>query len=100
MFSVPMILRHGNGTISFSTSLANVRMTGRLAFTRMWSCKEKKDSVFYFTHPGRVNGHHEDSNSYELRRSSIQVAKLEVVDGVLICDRDKEFELKLGADDR
>jgi hypothetical protein len=55
--------------------------------------------IFYFTHPGRVNGHNKDSNSYELRRSSIQVAKLEVVDGVLTCDRDKEFELNLRAED-
>jgi hypothetical protein len=45
-----------------------------------------------------VNGHHEDSG-YETRRSSLQVAKLEVVDGLLLCDRDKEFELNLGADD-
>ncbi|MFD0692666.1 family 43 glycosylhydrolase [Paenibacillus sp. GCM10027628] len=54
--------------------------------------------IFYFTHPGRGNGHNEDSG-YETRRSSIQVAKLEVVDGVLICDRDKEFELNLGVED-
>lgn len=54
--------------------------------------------IFYFTHPGRVDGHNEASG-YELRRSSIQVAKLEVVDGVLICDRDKEFEIHLEAQD-
>lgn len=29
------------------------------------------------------------------RRSSIQVARLDVVDGVLVCDRDEEFELDL-----
>jgi hypothetical protein len=60
--------------------------------------QEEEGYIFYFTHPGRVNGHHEDSG-YEMRRSSIQVAKLEVMDGVLICDRDKEFELNLRAEE-
>ncbi|KRE92074.1 hypothetical protein ASG89_34020 [Paenibacillus sp. Soil766] len=54
--------------------------------------------IFYFTHPGRIHGHHEDAG-YVMRRSSIQVARLEVVNGVLICDRDQEFELHLGAED-
>jgi hypothetical protein len=51
-----------------------------------------------FPHPGRIHGHHEDSG-YVMRRSSIQVARLEVVNGVLICDRDQEFELHLGTED-
>lgn len=54
--------------------------------------------IFYFTHPffknedrhrdGYVTG--EDEN-----RTCIQVAKLEVIDGKLVCDRDKDFELEL-----
>jgi len=32
---------------------------------------------------------------YESRRSSIQAAKLEVENGVLVCRRDEPFELKL-----
>jgi hypothetical protein len=46
--------------------------------------------VFYFTHPGRHGG--DTGNSYETRRSSIQVAHLRVVDGNLVCDRDEKFE--------
>lgn len=50
--------------------------------------------IFYFTHPERTNGN-EESSSYGTRRSSIQAAELEVVDGVLVCDRNKPFDLKL-----
>jgi beta-xylosidase len=49
--------------------------------------------IFYFTHPERTNGNEE--STYGTRRSSIQVAELEVVDGILICFRDKPFDLKL-----
>jgi hypothetical protein len=57
--------------------------------------------IFYFTHPGR--GKHidefvgENGNiPYELRRSSIQAAALDVVDGQLVvADRDKPFDFYL-----
>ena len=45
--------------------------------------------IFYFTHP-YIDGDHEERG-----RTCIQVAKLEVVDGKLICDRNKEFDLKM-----
>lgn len=49
--------------------------------------------VFYFTHPGRTNS--DDGlvnlNTPEERRSSIQVARAHVVDGVLVCDRDESL---------
>ncbi|MNH43867.1 hypothetical protein D3C79_1058770 [compost metagenome] len=53
--------------------------------------------IFYFTHPGRD----ETGNtvglegSYESRRSSIQAARLDGVDGVLVCDRNELFEIEL-----
>jgi hypothetical protein len=50
-------------------------------------------NIFYFTHPGRIVGN--EAASYKTRRSSIHVAKLEVIDGVLFCNRDMPFELKL-----
>lgn len=51
--------------------------------------------VFYFTHPGR--GPEVPVNSYPSRRSSLQVAKLEVVDGKLVCDRHADFDWELKA---
>lgn len=48
--------------------------------------------IFYFTHPERKEDADERANQ---RRSSIQAAKLEVVNGILVCDRDAEFDLKL-----
>lgn len=57
--------------------------------------------IFYFTHPGReahtVAPWDEIGNiPYELRRSSIQVAELELIDGVLkVKDRDKPFTIFL-----
>jgi hypothetical protein len=44
--------------------------------------------VFYFTHPGR-RGKDADKDTYEQRRSSIQVVELEYKDGQLSCDRDR-----------
>ncbi len=58
--------------------------------------------IFYFIHPERTgefwNTYDETGHidiPYKLRRSSIQVAKLEVIEGKLYCDRDAEFELNL-----
>jgi sucrose-6-phosphate hydrolase SacC (GH32 family) len=50
--------------------------------------------IFYFTHPGRGEANSSES-SYAKRRSAIQAAKLDVVDDVLVCDRDQPFTLSL-----
>lgn len=50
---------------------------------------EQQDAyIFYFTHPDRQGAHH----GY---RSSIQVARLKVREGILVCDRDEEFDFIL-----
>ncbi|MDO5570429.1 MAG: family 43 glycosylhydrolase [Bacteroidales bacterium] len=59
-----------------------------------------KAYVFYFTHPGRKSHTDAPNNEignlpYELRRSSIQVAPLEIKDGILVCDRSKDFDFFL-----
>lgn len=60
-----------------------------------------KAYIFYFTHPGRrfhtKDFHDENGNiPYELRRSSIQVAELDVIDNELVVkDRDKPFDIYL-----
>lgn len=64
--------------------------------------KEEKAYVFYFTHPGREThlAGKLDKNGvlpYSLRRSSIQVAELKLVDGKLICKRDEDFDFFLPA---
>lgn len=46
--------------------------------------------VFYFTHPGRLPGTPDEA--YQSRRSSVHVARLAVVDGQLICDRDEPLD--------
>lgn len=46
--------------------------------------------IFYFTHPGRGKAGSPD-DTYDHRRSSIQVARAEVVDGRLRCDRDSRL---------
>ena len=50
--------------------------------------------IFYFTHPGRVPSAR-DVDSYATRRTSIQVAKLELDGGEIICRRDEPFPFKL-----
>jgi hypothetical protein len=47
--------------------------------------------IFYFTHPFGAKDHTEPGK----HRSSLQVAKLEIRDGALVCDRDKPCELAL-----
>lgn len=54
--------------------------------------------IFYFTHPERI-GDWQSNDSYATRRSSIQVARLDVQDGILTCDRDEDFELALATGD-
>jgi len=55
---------------------ASVVVNGRHAF------------IIYFTHPGRTP-ENKGIDNYETRRSSIQIAELGLVDGQLVCDRDK-----------
>jgi hypothetical protein len=49
--------------------------------------------VYYFTHPGRVNKPFADG--FETRRSVIQVAELEYVNGEIKVDRDKPAYVRL-----
>jgi len=54
--------------------------------------------IFYFTHPDRNEPgvyDMEATHPYSFKRSSLQVAELEFVDGVLVCDRDKSFDFNL-----
>ena len=51
--------------------------------------------IFYFTHPGR-RGPDVSKDTYEQRRSSIQVAELVLENGRLTCDRDAAVEVDLG----
>ncbi len=50
--------------------------------------------VFYFTHPGRTF-ENKGQDNYETRRSSIQVAELELADGQIICNRDRPVYIRL-----
>jgi hypothetical protein len=50
--------------------------------------------LFYFTHPGRTEPKSR-ADGYEQRRSSIQVAELELKDGWLSCDRDAPTRISL-----
>ena len=53
-----------------------------------------KAYIFYFTHPGRIP-ENKGVDSYETKRSSIQVAELEYVDGEIVCSRDKQVQINL-----
>jgi len=50
--------------------------------------------IFYFTHPGRTPDAPK-GDSYQSRRTSIQVAKLEITDGVINCRRNEPFPFEL-----
>ena len=52
--------------------------------------------IFYFTHPGRTP-ENRGKDITETRRSSIQVAELEYVDGQIICNRDKPVYIHMAA---
>lgn len=52
----------------------------------------EKAYIFYFTHPGRTK-ENEGKDNYETRRSSIQVAELEYIDGKIVCDRNKPVRM-------
>lgn len=53
-----------------------------------------KAYIFYFTHPGRIP-ENKGINNTETKRSSIQVAELELKDGEIICNRDKTVQINL-----
>jgi hypothetical protein len=57
--------------------------------------------IFYFTHPERTPGAKmPNPEPYATRRSSIQLARLEIKEGKLVCDRNADFpfSLKPGVD--
>ena len=49
--------------------------------------------IFYFTHPGRLEGVNDDN--YETRRSSIQVGELKFVNNQISCNRNLPVDIKL-----
>ncbi|PMC38068.1 glycosyl hydrolase [Bacillus sp. UMB0899] len=53
----------------------------------------KEAFIFYFTHPGR--NEEVSVDEYDAKRSSIQVARLAVKNGILNCDRNESFDLVL-----
>jgi hypothetical protein len=56
----------------------------------------KRAYIFYFTHPEVVGMAPADAVwTYAMRRTSLQAAELELHDGLLVCDRDRDFELEL-----
>lgn len=53
-----------------------------------------KAYIFYFTHPERTKENTENKTG-NLKRSSLQVAELKVDNGILICDRNADFDFEL-----
>ena len=56
-----------------------------------------KAYVFYFTHPGRRKDKPAAKNSFDDKRSVIQVAELKYINGEIVCDRDEPLKFKLTA---
>jgi hypothetical protein len=56
--------------------------------------KGNRAFIFYFTHPGRVEGQ-QSWDYYAQRRSSLQVAELEYKEGQLVCNRNKPVFIQL-----
>jgi beta-xylosidase len=54
-----------------------------------------KAYVFYFTHPGRRKDKPASKNSFEDKRSVIQLAELTYINGEINCDRDQPVTIKL-----
>jgi hypothetical protein len=50
--------------------------------------------LYYFTHPGRSKEKPSPANSFEWRRSLIQVAELHYKNGIITCDRDEPVYFK------
>jgi hypothetical protein len=61
---------------------------------------DNKVYVFYFTHPGKTKNSPAPNNSYQAKRSVVQLAELEWKDGQIICDRDKEVFISLKKQDK
>ena len=53
-----------------------------------------KAYIFYFTHPGRTL-ENKGVDTYETRRSSLQVAELTYANGIITCHRDKKVHINL-----
>ncbi len=51
--------------------------------------------VFYFTHPGRTKINPAAKESFNFKRSVIQIAELKIVNNEIVCDRDEKIEFKL-----
>ena len=54
--------------------------------------------IFYFTHPewdGQEQYGIDEMHPFHVKRTSLQVAELEVENGILVCDRDKAFDFTL-----
>jgi hypothetical protein len=54
--------------------------------------------IFYFTHPERKAGERfgfNDIAPYYDKRTALQVAELEIENGILTCHRDKDFDFRL-----
>ena len=54
-----------------------------------------KAYVFYFTHPGRRKDRPAAKNSFDDKRSVIQLAELKYSNGEITCNRDEEVTIKL-----
>jgi hypothetical protein len=58
-------------------------------------CGEKA-YIIYFTHPFSEKAPDRDGVSpFSNRHTALQAAELEVIDGRLVCDRDKPFRMRL-----
>ena len=51
--------------------------------------------IFYFTHPGEGLPRGGEEMGYAHKRTSLQVAKLDTENGVLVCRRDEPFDFRL-----
>lgn len=56
---------------------------------------DDKAYIFYFTHPGRPKLNPARPNSFEAKRSVIQLAELKYTNGTLTCDRNQPVFIKL-----
>jgi hypothetical protein len=60
----------------------------------LWSAGDRA-FCFYFLHPGRQGTIKPSDESYEPRRSLIQVVELHEQNGELTCDRDQPTHIRL-----
>ena len=54
--------------------------------------------IFYFTHPDWDRTQHygmQEIHPYEVKRTSLQVAELEIRSSTIVCDRNKSFDFTL-----